>query len=178
MAEILLPPVSVNNRPPYWNYISKFLVWSWPYRQHLVILHLSTKLRSNLTIPGRVMTSCVFFKMAVMTSQLPLLRFIGISRLRRSNVISPRSRRHQAAAASHILSSRSQSYLRDWVDAASHIHTDSSQSYLQWRRRIWKITMNELLQFKTKFVSLIAKRQNNICCWFHSFTLFTGTILC
>ena len=26
---------------------------------------------------------------------------------------SPRSRRHQAAAASHILSSRSQSYLRD-----------------------------------------------------------------
>ena len=40
------------------------------------------------------------------------------------NGAGPRSRRHQAAAASHILSSRSQSYLRDWVDAASHIHTD------------------------------------------------------
>jgi len=51
---------------------------------------------------------------------------------------SPRSRRHQAATASHI-------------------HTDSSQSYLQWRRRLWKITMNELLQFNTKFVSLMAK---------------------
>ena len=49
---------------------------------------------------------------------------------------SPRSRRHQAGAASHILSSRSQSYFRDWVDATSHIHTDSSQSYLQWRRRL------------------------------------------
>ena len=69
-------------------------------------------------------------------------------------------------------------YLRYWVDAASHIHTDSSQSYLKWRRRLWKITVNELLQFKTKFVSLIAKRQNKSCCWFHSFTLFTGTTLC
>jgi len=36
----------------------------------------------------------------------------------------PRSRRHQVAAASHILSSRSQSYLCDWVTAASHIHGD------------------------------------------------------
>ena len=32
-----------------------------------------------------------------------------------------RSRRHRAAAASHILSSRSQWYLRDWVDTVSHI---------------------------------------------------------
>ena len=87
--------------------------------------------------------------------------------------LSPRSRRHQAAAASHILSSRSQSYLRDWVDAASH--TDSSQSYLQWRRRrLYKITINKLLHFKTKFVSLIAKWHNKTCCWFHSFALFTG----
>ena len=91
---------------------------------------------------------------------------------------SPRSRRHQDAAASHNLSSRSQSYLRDWVDAASHIHTDSSQSYLQWRRRLLKIAMNELLQFKTKFVSLISKRQTKTCCWFHSFILFTSTTLC
>jgi len=43
----------------------------------------------------------------------------------------PRSHRHQvAAAASRILSSRSQSYLCDWVAAASHIQADSSQSYL------------------------------------------------
>ena len=50
---------------------------------------------------------------------------------------SPRSRRHQTAAASHILSSRSQSYLRDWVHTASHIHTNWSQSYLQWRRQLY-----------------------------------------
>jgi len=43
---------------------------------------------------------------------------------------SPRSRRHQVAAVSHILSSRSQSYLCDWVVDASHIHADLSQSYL------------------------------------------------
>ena len=38
---------------------------------------------------------------------------------------SPGNRRHQAAAASHI-------------------QTDSTQSYLQWRRRLWNITVNEL----------------------------------
>ena len=60
----------------------------------------------------------------------------SITMSKNSTAHSPRSRRHQAAAASHILSSRSQSNLRDWVDTASHIHTDSSQSYLQWRRRL------------------------------------------
>jgi len=37
--------------------------------------------------------------------------------------------------------------------------------------------VNELLQFKTKFVSLIAKQQNKTRCWFHSFTLFIGMIV-
>jgi len=35
--------------------------------------------------------------------------------------------------------------------------------------------MNVFTKIKTKFVSLIAKLQNKTCCWFHSFTLFTGT---
>jgi len=33
---------------------------------------------------------------------------------------SDRRRRHQAAAASHLVWSRSQSFACDWVDAASH----------------------------------------------------------
>jgi len=32
-------------------------------------------------------------------------------------------------------------------------------------------------EIKTKFVSLIAKIQNKTCCWFHSFTLFTGNAI-
>ena len=44
----------------------------------------------------------------------------GSRRQQRRAADSPRSRRHQAAAASHI-------------------HTDSSQSYLQWRRRLRKL---------------------------------------
>jgi len=34
--------------------------------------------------------------------------------------------------------------------------------------------MNDLLKLKQNFVSLIAKLQNKMCCWLHSFTLFTG----
>ena len=114
-------------------------------------------LRSHAPIELRLKKVCYKVYLCVNCQRQSCRAFISLTI--RIGGGSSRSRRHQAAAASHI-------------------HTDSSQSYLQWRRRLWKITVNELLQFKTKFVSFIAKRQNKSCCWFHSFTLFTGTILC
>ena len=64
-------------------------------------------------------SQCTFF----------IIQRMPVSSSLQDSLGSHRSRRHQAAAASHI-------------------HTDSNQSYLQWRRRLWQITMNELLQFK------------------------------
>ena len=46
-----------------------------------------------------------------------------------------RSRRHEAAAASHIFLGRRQSYLCDFGAAASHIRPSPSQSYFMWLRR-------------------------------------------
>ena len=46
----------------------------------------------------------------------------------------PRSRRHEAAATSHIAPSRSQSYLCDWVAAVSHISIWLSHIFNDWRR--------------------------------------------
>jgi len=48
-----------------------------------------------------------------------------VTQLRNTVEISPRSRHHQVAAASHIFQSWSQSYLCDWVADASHIRVDS-----------------------------------------------------
>jgi len=42
---------------------------------------------------------------------------------------SGRRRRHQAAAASHLVWSRSQSFAYDWVDATSHIKKAPSVIY-------------------------------------------------
>ena len=48
---------------------------------------------------------------------------------------SHRSRRHEAAAASHIFLRRRQSYLCDWGTSASHIRRSPSQLYFMWWRR-------------------------------------------
>ena len=49
---------------------------------------------------------------------------------------------------------------------------------LQWRRRLWENYSEWAITILNKIcISVIAKWQNKTCCWFHSFTLFTGTTL-
>ena len=85
---------------------------------------------------------------------------------------SPRSRRHQVAVASHIFV-KSESVIFMWLSRSRQSYSCRLKSVIYVVAAATSENCNT--KIKTKFVSLIAKLQNKTCCWFYSFTLFTGT---